>query len=719
MNNRHAKTKRRTSTVFLPLLVLLFLPFSCKLDIVFPELTTVSLARDEIPKGGMTQFTAVIKDTVKPAKVKWTIASQNVHRNTTINQDGQLRVSREQEGDTLIIHAVSLTHEDTFSEARVKLRHPIPEGMILGMEIRGDAPVDIIDGTPVTTISRGKVYNFGTYVEWDTAELPIPPETRMDDAVWYLDGGNGSSIDLFTGTLTVSQYETAENLIVKAISRNDYTVVAEKELVIGEGEATHVVLQYSNDVGFRDGEALVFTASVKGTGAFNKDIVWNIQGAKPVTDLTFIESSGMKSNGTVEGILLIPGDELNDKLIISAHSRQNPALVQSVEISVAGNKLPDLPLYGWRLARLGVDHTLALTRDGALWSWGRNHYGQLGLGDTTSRTSPTRVGDDNDWVMVSAGLTHSMALKANGELYMWGIITADGQPSGDPDIIQAYGPIPVKIPGKWVYIAAGYSAAYAIKDEGRLGRTLWSWGFNQNGRLGHGSFFDKEEPTQVGTDSGWISVAGGMSHALGIRNDGRIYAWGSNDDNRLGIIGGGEYLAPIEVVIGASEGSGWRTVVAGSNFSAALDDRGRLWTWGSTQSSRTAGNTSTAPAHVQQNTRFQTISAHFGSHGIAIARGIMYTWGNNSNGQLGNNSSVGDSEGRLITPYRPGDYNIPGAPPHGKDIAWVFASTQNSMAVSREGRLWVWGSNIYGQLGTGESGAGKNKLQPFYFEFRH
>ena len=44
--------------------------------------------------------------------------------------------------------------------------------------------------------------------------------------------------------------------------------------------------------------------------------------------------------------------------------------------------------------------SFAIKTDGTLWSWGYNHKGQLGLNDTTQRSSPTQVGSDNDWTKI-------------------------------------------------------------------------------------------------------------------------------------------------------------------------------------------------------------------------------------------------------------------------------------------------------------------------------
>ena len=55
----------------------------------------------------------------------------------------------------------------------------------------------------------------------------------------------------------------------------------------------------------------------------------------------------------------------------------------------------------------------AIKTDGTLWSWGYNHKGQLGLNDTTQRSSPTQVGSESDWTKIGGtGARTSYALRA-------------------------------------------------------------------------------------------------------------------------------------------------------------------------------------------------------------------------------------------------------------------------------------------------------------------
>ena len=54
-----------------------------------------------------------------------------------------------------------------------------------------------------------------------------------------------------------------------------------------------------------------------------------------------------------------------------------------------------------------------------LWSWGRNGYGNLGLGDTTNRSSPVQ-GASTDWLRIAAGHYFAMSIKNDGTLWTWG-----------------------------------------------------------------------------------------------------------------------------------------------------------------------------------------------------------------------------------------------------------------------------------------------------------
>jgi alpha-tubulin suppressor-like RCC1 family protein len=76
--------------------------------------------------------------------------------------------------------------------------------------------------------------------------------------------------------------------------------------------------------------------------------------------------------------------------------------------------------HGWAAVACGSDHTVALRKDGTLWAWGGNDAGQLGLGNTTTRLTPTRVGNATGWASVSCGDGDTLAVRTNGTLWAWG-----------------------------------------------------------------------------------------------------------------------------------------------------------------------------------------------------------------------------------------------------------------------------------------------------------
>ena len=79
-------------------------------------------------------------------------------------------------------------------------------------------------------------------------------------------------------------------------------------------------------------------------------------------------------------------------------------------------------------------HQFAINSIGELYSWGYNGSGQLGLGDKTARTSPTKVESSTDWVMARAGSNHSVAINTAGELYTWGKYDGGQLGQGSDDI---------------------------------------------------------------------------------------------------------------------------------------------------------------------------------------------------------------------------------------------------------------------------------------------
>ena len=215
------------------------------------------------------------------------------------------------------------------------------------------------------------------------------------------------------------------------------------------------------------------------------------------------------------------------------------------------------------------ESTAAVDSKGHLWAWGKNSYGQLGLGDTAERDIPTRVGTDNDWSSVDC-FFHTLAIKSDGTLWAWGY-NGSGQ-LGLGDTSDRWIPTQVGTENQWVYVVCGSDYTVAIKSDG----TLWAWGGNSYGQLGLGDTSNRFTPTRVGTDNTWVRVACGYSHTLALKSDGSLWAWGYNYNGQLGLGDTSNRLAPTRV----GTDNNWVSVECGSCFTLAIKSDGTLWVWG-------------------------------------------------------------------------------------------------------------------------------------------
>jgi len=358
------------------------------------------------------------------------------------------------------------------------------------------------------------------------------------------------------------------------------------------------------------------------------------------------------------------------------------------------------------------DFAIALQADGTLWSWGNNDFGQLGLDDTDPRLVPTLIPDagvsGDEWISVSAGANHVLALRDNGQLYAWGTNANGRLGIGIVGGVQL-SPIAVASPVSgetWAEISAGDAHSLAILSDG----TLWAWGNNLNGRLGFGTaggnFAAPTEVTAPVSGSEWTAISVGTSHTLALRDNGQLYAWGTNANGRLGIgVAGNNFPSPTAVTSPVS-GETWTEISAGDAHSLAILSDGTLWAWGINSNGRLGVGgvvQRLAPAIVLttgvSGSEWIAVSAG-ATHTIALRdSGELYVWGNNAVGQLG----LGDVIQRLTPAVVPAT-NVSG----DEWIVLSYGDTASHVIVMRDdGTLWSWGDNTYGQLGKGIAGAGQ------------
>ena len=318
----------------------------------------------------------------------------------------------------------------------------------------------------------------------------------------------------------------------------------------------------------------------------------------------------------------------------------------------------------------GGSHSGAIY-NGALYTWGRNNYGQTGLGYTSKL-------DDN-----SSGL-HPIT------------------------------PARVSIPGTNQLVALSFNQNFSVAlDETG---SVWSWGYNKNGELGRGDSTDicgssATEPDcildigQVDHLTDIVSVSAGYSHTLALRSDGTVWAFGSNNDGELGHGDTNSTTEPVQVLWDGNQPVTITQISAGSNFSCALDEQGRLWAWGKDNYGQlgqgSEGEDRLTPIQVPFADGVKIISVATGKgHVLALdEKGTVYGWGLNASSQVGyygyQYKETEDAWERYVLSPR-----VVISAAQENPVINVFANGNSSYLLRADGKIYPWGQ--YGE--TDESG---------------
>ena len=196
----------------------------------------------------------------------------------------------------------------------------------------------------------------------------------------------------------------------------------------------------------------------------------------------------------------------------------------------------------------GDDYSLFLKNNGTVWSCGYNNRGQLGLGNTTTTTTPTQISTLTGITKIAAGFSHSLFLKNDGTVWACGYNLYGWL--GDGTTTQRTTPVQVLSLTGIVDIVAGQYNSYFLKNDG----TVWVCGYNNFGQLGLNlsltSF--RSTPTQIPTLTGItkISIGGGSNPlVVFLKNDGTVWGCGFNAGAVLYGAGGAAstYAVPIQV----------------------------------------------------------------------------------------------------------------------------------------------------------------------------
>nr|XP_028596458.1 protein RCC2 isoform X3 [Podarcis muralis]XP_028596459.1 protein RCC2 isoform X3 [Podarcis muralis]XP_028596460.1 protein RCC2 isoform X3 [Podarcis muralis] len=285
-------------------------------------------------------------------------------------------------------------------------------------------------------------------------------------------------------------------------------------------------------------------------------------------------------------------------------------------------------------------HSLLITTEGKLWSWGRNDKGQLGHGDTKRVDAPKAIEVLCSETVVSAacGRNHTLALTESGSVFAFGE-NKMGQLGLGNQTDAVPSPTQIMYNGQPITkVACGAEFSMAMDCKGNL----YSFGCPEYGQLGHnsdGKFIARAQrieydcelvPRRVAifiekTKDGQIlpvpnvvvrDVACGANHTLVLDSQKRVFSWGFGGYGRLGHAEQRDEMVPRLVKLFDFPGRGAAQIYAGYTCSFAISETGGLFFWGATNTSR---ESTMYPKTVQDLCGWKIRSLACGKSSIIVA----------------------------------------------------------------------------------------------------
>ena len=362
----------------------------------------------------------------------------------------------------------------------------------------------------------------------------------------------------------------------------------------------------------------------------------------------------------------------------------------------------------------GHSYTFLLRNDGSILSTGYNYNGQLGLGDNVNKTgfttisSPKRLTKNyitdelkiENIAQVRAGYLSTYVITKAGNLYSCGYNGNGELGLGDTSSRSILTKVPLSLDAddKPIHISAGINGTLLVTKKGYL----YATGYNGNGRLGLtvGSTYNKFTKVNI-TDVKQAEVS--TYSSILVKNDGTVWAAGVN--NSWGQLGFGDFndrLSFTQVTIDAN-GKAINDVIQVACSHAhnhyILRSDGTVWGTGGNQHGQLGTNdTSYATYFTKATTNNSNIkkiiaygsyySTYQGSLLCLKNDGTVWACGNNIYGQLG----TGDTNNSL-TLKKVISSNV-------KDIS---AAHFSAAAVKNDGTVYFTGVNSRGLMGTGST----------------
>ncbi|XP_068336278.1 ultraviolet-B receptor UVR8 [Pyrus communis] len=407
------------------------------------------------------------------------------------------------------------------------------------------------------------------------------------------------------------------------------------------------------------------------------------------------------------------------------------------------------PPHGRNLSRkvvavaAGEAHTLALTADGFVYSWGRGMFGRLGTGSESDELFPVRIkfndprsakGTGLKFVGVAAGAYHSLALADDGSVWCWGYnvygqLGVNGENSLVPCLLEQFLDVgsatESEVPLKVCSVKAGGMMSLGIDNLG----TLWVWGnFPHESSSNEGGFslVSGFTPTPVWDFHGHVvvKVACGNEHVVALVSAEETYkgedlvcfSWGGNSHGQLGL-GDKESRSRPQIVEPFDHDSPFAVyeVACGAFHTALLTHKKRpsdtlesmCWTFGLGENGQLGHGTTQSglsPEPVKELPQYvYLVSVDCGLFHTSVVSSVgdVWSWGMEKGlGLCPDASFSGNDSGDAVSPLQINELN--GA--KFQDPIQVVCGAAHTVVVANDGfKLWSWGRGRSGVLGNGKT----------------
>jgi hypothetical protein len=283
--------------------------------------------------------------------------------------------------------------------------------------------------------------------------------------------------------------------------------------------------------------------------------------------LTFLTSSSI--------ILLTKDDKLYNFDILHdfylfLDPNEEDALIRSALIEEICNK-------GIVHIETGHFYAIVRTRNGQIYCWGDNNYGQLGIGSTSSSKHKPELNQylkSKNVIYICCGVRHSLALTVDGDVYSWGDNTYGQVGNGTFEKVQT---IPSKIDSfnnkKIKAIACGGNHSFALTESNEV----YSWGNNKYGQLGYGNYKDSNSPTRVLIEFPIEKICCGRFHSILLSKEGDVYTFEDNFSYKNSNINGTEQSGIVKFKISEKIQDIAAHPLYNDSFSVTVNDIYYMW----------------------------------------------------------------------------------------------------------------------------------------------